>query len=147
MGLVLGTNLKFYTSVAKELKVKARKFWGIIPTLVEVSGEKLIARGGAFWPPSWIGFILVYHPQHCLMLSFISHLTSTAKAKTSLKLRPVPPWTKLRPLEIRVSKKYRNSENIPNNLFGVWCFCQKFSFHWRPKSAAWRNKRTCLQKD
>ena len=44
LGLALGTSLKFYTSVAKELKVKVRKFWGLIPTFVEDTGEKL-ARG------------------------------------------------------------------------------------------------------
>ena len=46
LGLALGTNLKFYTSVAKGLKLKVRKFWGLIPTFLEVTGEKLV--GGAF---------------------------------------------------------------------------------------------------
>ena len=45
MGLALGTNLKFYTSVAKGLKLKVRKFWGLILTFVEVTGEKLVAGG------------------------------------------------------------------------------------------------------
>ena len=49
LGLALGTNLKFYTSVAKGLKLKVRKFWGLIPTFVEVTGGKLV--GGPFWPP------------------------------------------------------------------------------------------------
>ena len=40
----------FYTSVGKGLKLKVRKFWGLIPTFVEVAGEKL--RGGPFCPPS-----------------------------------------------------------------------------------------------
>ena len=33
-------------------------FWGLIPTFVEVTGEKLV--GGIFCPPppSWIGLIL-----------------------------------------------------------------------------------------
>ena len=48
--LALGTNLKFYTSVAKELKLKFRKFQGLIPTFVEVTGEKLV--GESFCPPS-----------------------------------------------------------------------------------------------
>ena len=38
--------LKFDTSVAKRLKLKVRKFWGLNPTFVEVSGEKLV--GGLF---------------------------------------------------------------------------------------------------
>ena len=50
LGLALGTNLKFYTSVEKGLKLKVRKFWGIIPTFVEVTGEKLIG-GGLFAHP------------------------------------------------------------------------------------------------
>ena len=55
LGLTLGTNLKFYTSVTKGLKLKVRKFSGLIPTFVEVTGEKLV--GGSFCPPPpyWIG--------------------------------------------------------------------------------------------
>ena len=47
LGLALGTKLKSYTSVAKGLKLKVRKFWGLIPTFVEVTGEKLV---GGFAP-------------------------------------------------------------------------------------------------
>ena len=39
--------MKFYTSVAKGLKLKVRKFWGLIRTFVEVTGGKL-DRGGGF---------------------------------------------------------------------------------------------------
>ena len=49
MGLALGTNLKFCTSVGKGLKLKVTKFWGPSPTFVEVTGEKLV--GGPFCPP------------------------------------------------------------------------------------------------
>ena len=49
MGLTLGTDLKFYTSVAKVLKLKVRKFWGPIPIIVEVKEEKLVR--GPFCPP------------------------------------------------------------------------------------------------
>ena len=49
LGLALDTNLKFYTSVTKGLKLKARKFWGLIPTFVEVTGEKLFEGRGAFF--------------------------------------------------------------------------------------------------
>ena len=41
-GLALDTNLKFYNSMAKGLKLKIRKFWGLIPMFVEVTGEKLV---------------------------------------------------------------------------------------------------------
>ena len=55
LGLALGTNLKFYISVAKWLKLKVRKFWGLISTFVEITGEKLV---GFFLPnPSWIGLM------------------------------------------------------------------------------------------
>ena len=50
LGLTPGTNLKFYTSLSKGLKLKVRHFWGLIPTFVEVIGEKLVGDG-AFLPP------------------------------------------------------------------------------------------------
>ena len=37
--LALGVALKFYTNVAKYSKPKVRKFWGLIATFVEVTGE------------------------------------------------------------------------------------------------------------
>ena len=42
LGLALGTNLTFYTSVPKGLKQKVRKFWELIPTFVEVAWGKLV---------------------------------------------------------------------------------------------------------
>ena len=42
--------LKFYTSVEKGLNLNVRKFLGIIPTFVAVTGENLV--GGAFYPLS-----------------------------------------------------------------------------------------------
>ena len=47
LGLALGTNLQFYTSLSKRLKLKVRRFFGLIPTFVEVTGEKLVG-GGSF---------------------------------------------------------------------------------------------------
>ena len=49
MGLALGMALKFYTSVTKGLKLKVRKFRGLIGTFVEVTEEKQV--GGPFSPP------------------------------------------------------------------------------------------------
>ena len=40
--LALGTNLKFCTNVAKGLKLKVIKFWGLILTFVEFTGKKLV---------------------------------------------------------------------------------------------------------
>ena len=55
--LALGTNLKFYISVAKGLKGNVRKFLGLVPTFVEVTREKLV-RGSLFASPqSWKGLI------------------------------------------------------------------------------------------
>ena len=47
LGLALGKNLKLYISVAKGLKLKVIKFWGLTPTFVDVTGEKLV---GDFLP-------------------------------------------------------------------------------------------------
>ena len=52
MGLALGMNLKFYIRVAKELKIKFRMFWRLIPTFVEVTGEKLVGDGCDYFPYS-----------------------------------------------------------------------------------------------
>ena len=41
VGLVAGMALKFYTSVAKVSKLKVRKFWRQVPTIEEVTGEKI----------------------------------------------------------------------------------------------------------
>ena len=49
LGLALGKNSKFYTSLSKGLKLKVRNFGGLIPMFVEVTGEKLV--GVAFLPP------------------------------------------------------------------------------------------------
>ena len=49
LGLALGTNLKCYISVAKGVKLKVRIFWRLIPTFVEVTGEKPVGER-AFCP-------------------------------------------------------------------------------------------------
>ena len=41
-GVVLLQGCTFCTSVEKGLKLKVRKFWGLIPTFVEVTREKLV---------------------------------------------------------------------------------------------------------
>ena len=42
--------MTFYTSVTKGLKLKVRKFWGLIPTFAEVTEENLV-RGAFLAPP------------------------------------------------------------------------------------------------
>ena len=49
LGRALGIALKFYTSVAKELKLKLTKFCGLITRFVDNTGEKLV--GGPFCTP------------------------------------------------------------------------------------------------
>ena len=44
---------EFYPSVAKWLKLKLRKFWGLILTFLEVAGENLVV-GSLFASPSRI---------------------------------------------------------------------------------------------
>ena len=53
LGLALGKNLKFYISVAKEIKLKVRKFLGLIYTFVKVTGKKTGRRGRFATPPSF----------------------------------------------------------------------------------------------
>ena len=48
LGLALSIALKFYKMVAKELTLKVRKFLGLLPTFVDVIGEKLV---GSFLAP------------------------------------------------------------------------------------------------
>ena len=40
--LALGMTWKYFISVAKGFKLELRRFWGIYPTFVEVTGEKLV---------------------------------------------------------------------------------------------------------
>ena len=46
----VAANMKFYTSVKKGLKLKVRKFWGLVPAFLEVTKGKLVG-GGLFGPP------------------------------------------------------------------------------------------------
>ena len=73
-------DLKLYTSVAKELILKVRKFLGLIFTFAEVTGEKLVE--GHFWPlPFWVGlnmfcyarYFLQKHRQMCGTVSYIQY--------------------------------------------------------------------------
>ena len=57
LGLALGTNLKFYTRGAKNSELKVWNLWGLIPTFIEVTGEKLL--WGLLPPPSWIGLNII----------------------------------------------------------------------------------------
>ena len=58
LGLALGTNLKFHTSMTKGWELKVKKFWGLTRTFVAVTGKKLV--GETFWLLSWSG--LIFYP-------------------------------------------------------------------------------------
>ena len=45
LGLAVGPNFKFYTSVTKGSKLKVRTFCGLNATFVEVAGGKLVVGG------------------------------------------------------------------------------------------------------
>ena len=71
--------LKFYTSVTKGLKLKVAKFCWLIPTFVEVTGDKLV-RGlfAAPPPPFWIGLrrfeirrACVQDTKYCVMIYIV----------------------------------------------------------------------------
>ena len=48
LGLAQGANLKFYISVKKGLRLKARMFGGLNTSFVDITGEKLVE--GSFCP-------------------------------------------------------------------------------------------------
>ena len=55
--------LKFYTNVAKRLKLKIRKFWDLLSTFVDVTGEKLVwweGEGGGLWVNFLIKYWIIY---------------------------------------------------------------------------------------
>ena len=80
LGLALGIDLAFYTSVAKGLKLKVKRFLGIIPTFVEVTKENLV--GKSFCPPSfWIGLKFL----ECKFFSFTT-LNPSGRTTTMDKL-------------------------------------------------------------
>ena len=54
LGMALGMTLKFYTSVAKGLKLKVRKFCGLSPAFVEVTEKKLVEGGPFYSPPLFL---------------------------------------------------------------------------------------------
>ena len=51
LGLALDINLKYFNIVAKRLKLKVRKLWGLTPTVVEVTGKKLVGWAFPTAPP------------------------------------------------------------------------------------------------
>ena len=56
--------LKFYSDVTKGLKLKVKMFRRLVPTIIEVTGKKLVGWGASLHPPpilnrvntQWINF-------------------------------------------------------------------------------------------
>ena len=83
LGLAVGTNLKFYTTVAKVLKLKVRKFWGLSPTFVEVTGEKLVGGPFGHTPLPILNRVNTYKHHHTEAL-FIFSLCETMSRRRSI---------------------------------------------------------------
>ena len=66
LGLALGTNLRFYTSVAIGLILKVKTFLGLIPTFVKVRSEKLV--GGPVFFLFMVTSVLRLHELFALKL-------------------------------------------------------------------------------
>ena len=79
LGLALTMALEFHTSVTKNLKLKARKFWGLIPSFVKVTGEKLVR-----------GTVLVPHPETVNKKTFSLLSLCFIKRKLNLFVRNLP---------------------------------------------------------
>ena len=67
--------LKFYTIVVKGLKLKVGKILGLIPTFVEVLGQKLV--GGIFASKFWKG--LKNKPIHIKKSIFSKYVLNNGK--------------------------------------------------------------------
>ena len=89
LGLALGMALKFYTGLAKRLPQKARKFWGLILTFVEVrkTGMGKNLHGEPFCPPFWIGLISVAISQFFILTAEVKCLSEHQLMKKIQKLK------------------------------------------------------------
>ena len=91
--------MKFYTRVAKGIKLKVKEFWGLIPTFVEITGKKLVG-GGGFFPSSILNRV---NPNLVSRVGFLGVLFEVWEGKINKKLKA---WY--------VSKHtYVVSENMP----------------------------------
>ena len=86
LGLAPHTNVTFYISMVKKLKLKVRTFWELIPTFVEGTGEKPV--GDFRLPPSsWIGLNFFGSPYHLATASIISsHKITITFTSTSTRI-------------------------------------------------------------
>ena len=83
LGLALVTNLKFYTSVAKRLKLKVRKFGKLNSTFVEVTGEKLVGEASQPLPPPILNRINVSKSTIVFRIAFSKLIDNHRKVENS----------------------------------------------------------------
>ena len=91
LGLALGMTMKFYSSMAKGLKLKVREFCGQSPTFVEVTGERLVGEPSIPSPsPSWIRVnhqhVCSRHSSRLIMISIGNSLFIRSKKKNKIIL-------------------------------------------------------------
>ena len=100
-GLPAGRHLKFYSSVGKGLKLIVRKSSWVIPTFVEVLGEKLTASGGGggggggVWGRDFSPHPPILNRVNCFCFCFLSHFIPRSFLYISLDLlldQFVPCW-------------------------------------------------------
>ena len=85
---------QFYTSLRKGLKLKVRKFWGLILTFVEVTGEKLVGGEGGFLLPHPKSSVVVIYfdcTQQFVFEIILLH-TSLLNYFTKLPKRRISSW-------------------------------------------------------
>ena len=90
-GTKLGMPFKFYVSVAKRFELKFRKFWGLISTFVEVTGEKLV--GGPFGNPSRIRLSILIDTAK-LITSKIWNISKNLLTEGRERKREIASWIK-----------------------------------------------------
>ena len=130
MGLALGTNLKTYASVAKKLKLKVRIFGELIPSFVEVTGEKMVGR--TFLPPlplpSWIR--LKEWDKAFVSTCCIKNLTLVSRINISF-----PSFLALNHFWscLKVNIKIKNNVNLWFPKSSCHNFCVKILWSWLQK--------------
>ena len=122
LGLALGKNLKFFTSVAKGLKIKVRRFWGQNSTFLENTGEKLV--GGPFClTSSWIGLITCFRSYSLAKQSILvpsSLLLTLMRQLNDLALKSRSATTKKGLLSVNASKFNLKLSRNESKLSPVW---------------------------
>ena len=101
LGMALSTNLKFYSSVAKWLKLKVRKISRLIPTFVEVTGEELVGRPFCHPPPPLPPLSSLNWNDQNPLSTFFTQVLPIASQNNILKSRNLVGFWKLSWIHVR----------------------------------------------